>query len=121
MGRSTLLIRLAVATTVSVASALFVEAYCLVKMSVVRAGAHGYLPPDRLLEWLPGYTRFVVHCRWYALFVPAFFFGLGMVALHRWKIPAAFELAIGCQWLFAVLWAGLCLLVWMLPEIRTSR
>lgn len=115
MERSALYIRLVVATTASAASVLFVAFYCLLSLCVVPKRIH--VKPDDLMEWLPGFTQYVVACRWYACFVPAFFCAFGVFALNRWKNRAAFEVAVGCQWLFAIIWTGLCLLAWMLPEI----
>src|SRR4051812_40735455 len=109
MERAVLYIRLVVATTASAASALFVAIYCVFSLCLVPSRVH--------VNMLPMLTQYVVACRWYALFVPASLCAFGVFALQRWKNRAAFEIAVGCQWLFVVIWSALCLLAWMLPEI----
>jgi len=117
MERSAPYLRLAVATLAAAMAVLFVAGYCGLALIVVPARVHLHLKPDDLMRWLPGCTHYVVHYRWYASFVPVFFCSFGLFALRRWGNKAAFEVAVGCQWLFVVLWPALCLLAWMLPEI----
>jgi hypothetical protein len=118
MERSALYIRLVVATTASAASALFVAIYCFLSLWTVPSRFHVKL--DDLMRWLPRLTQYVVACRWYAFFVPAFLCAFGVFALHRWKNRAAFEVAVGCQWLFVVIWSALCVLAWMLLDMPQS-
>jgi|ERR1017187_2987569 hypothetical protein len=117
MERSVLYTRLVVATAAAAASALFVALYSLLSLIVLPGRVHVYLKPDDLMRWLPACTRFMVHYCWYAFSAPALLFAFGAFALHRWKNRAAFELALGCQWLFAIVWFALCLLAWLLPEV----
>ena len=117
MERSVLYIRLVVATIAAAASVLFVALYSLLSLILVPGRVHVYLKPDDLIHWLPRCTQFMVHYCWYAFSAPALLFAFGAFALHRWKNRAAFELAVGCQWLFAIVWFALCLLAWLLPEI----
>lgn len=114
-----LYVRLAVASVDAVSSTLFVAVYSLLCESVVPARVH-FTDWPHLMMWFPRPTYFVIQYSWYAFSVPACLLVLGIFALRRWKGGALFELAVGCQWLFALLWALFCLLVWILPEVPVT-
>ena len=113
MERTALYIRLFVATTAAIASSVFVWVYTLTSMGIVRARL------GKEFRGFPGATQAVADLSWYPVIIPVVLFASGILVIHRWKNKAAFELIVGCQWLFAFLWLIYCLLVCLLPEIKT--
>ena len=69
------------------------------------------------LDQLPKLTQWLATFCWYGLFIPACLLAAGVFVLIRHKKEAAFELAVGCQWLFALTWLVFGLLVWLLPQV----
>lgn len=111
------MIRLVFATVGATASVAFVALYSQVALAVVPSRIEDFHAWNDLIRWLPTYTQWVVHCGFYAVLLPAVLLLVGILALLKWKSEAVLEIAIGCQWLFAFIWATICLFVWMLPEI----
>jgi hypothetical protein len=111
MHLAVLYVRLLVATAGAVASAVFVGIYSRLSVPVVIARDH------LRLEQFPQFTQWLAQFCWYALLIPTCFLASGVLVLNTWKNKAAFELVVGCQWLFALLWFAAGLLVWLLPQI----
>ncbi len=108
-------IRLFVATAAATVSVVFVAVYSGLSVPIVRARDH------IRFEMFPQYAQWLAQFCWCALLVPACFFAAGLLVLARWKNKTAFELAVGCQWLFALAWLALSLLVWLLPQVPYSE
>jgi hypothetical protein len=106
-----LYIRLLVATVASTVSVAFVAIYSRLSVFVVIARHHWHF------DDFPRYTQWLTNFRWYALFIPACLLVAGLFVLTRWKSKAAFELVVGCQWLFALVWLLCGLFGWLLPEL----
>jgi hypothetical protein len=98
-------IRLLVASAASMVSAVFVATYSA--LSVPIAIARDHMSFDRF----PYYTQWLANFCWYALLIPACLLAAGVFILMRWKNKAAFEVAVGFQWLFALIWLACGLLV----------
>ena len=112
MERPTFYIRLLIATVAAVGSTIFDLIYTRFSMSAEVMRLH-----LRRVDF-PAVTTFVGYQGWYALAIPAGLLCLGVLAIHRWKSKTAFELAVGCLWLFALFWLGCGLLVCLLPECQ---
>jgi hypothetical protein len=112
MERPALYIRLIIATIAAVGSAVFVAFYAPLSMTIVRSRM-----PDSLGKPFPDGTQALANCGWYPLLIPILLLASGISVIHLWKNKAAFDLVIGCQWLFALLWLEYCLLMCLLPEI----
>ena len=115
MERSPHYIRLFIATAAAVTSVVFVALYSFLVTPIVQVRVH------LRLGAFPLFAQWLYHYGWYALVVPLSFLILGISVLRRKKAGAVFEAAVGCQWLFALLWLAFCLLVWLLPEIPYSE
>ena len=111
-----LYVRLLLATVAAIASSLFVAAYTSISMDVVRVRLG-----LRSFETFPQVTQFLARCGLYSLIVPVCFVVLGVCVIHRWKNKAAFEFAVGGQWLFAFLWLLYGLFACLAPEILTNK
>jgi hypothetical protein len=113
MERLALYIRLFIATVAAIGSTAFVVVYTRLYMSIDG-------PKLKLQHTdFPGATKFVADYGWHIFVIPVCFLFFGVFVIHRWKSKAAFELVVGCQWLFAFLWLAFCLLVCLLAEIQT--
>jgi hypothetical protein len=107
-------IRLSVATMGCISSVVFVALYSRVATPIAVAREHlefDQLP--QLTQWLAKYC-------WFGLLVPAALFTAGVFSVVGSKRRSAFELIVGCQWLFAFLWFAICLFIWLLPQISTD-
>jgi hypothetical protein len=111
MERPAYYIRLFVATLAAIGSSLFVWVYTPTSMGIVRAR----LGKEFIV--FPGATQALADWSWYPVLIPIILLISGILVIHRWKSTAAFELVVGCLWLFAFLWLVYCLLVCILPEI----
>jgi hypothetical protein len=111
MERLALYIRFFVATVAGVASSIFVWVYTPTSMGIVRAR----LGPE--FRGFPSATQTLADWSWYPVSIPIVLLILGILVIHRWKNRAAFELVVGCLWLFAFLLLIYCFLVCLLPEI----
>lgn len=113
MTRPSLYIRLIIATLAAMASAVFVWVYPPTSMGTIRSRlGKGFVGFPRVTEFTAGLS-------WHPILAPAFLLIVGIFVIHRWKSAAAFELVVGCLWLFAFLWLVWSLFVCMLPEIQT--
>jgi hypothetical protein len=65
----------------------------------------------------PALTQWLANLWWFALLIPGCLLMAGVFAVTRWRSKAAFELAVGCQWLFALAWLMWGLFVWLLPQV----
>jgi len=104
-------IRLFVATLAAIGSSIFVWVYTPTSMGIVRVRL------GKEFRGFPGATQALADLAWHPLIIPVIFLASGIFVIHGWKNKAAFELVVGCQWLFAILWVLYCLLVCLLPEI----
>jgi hypothetical protein len=104
-------IRLFVATLAAIVSSLFVWVYTPTSMGIVRVRL------GKEFRGFPGATQALADWSWYPVLIPIVLLISGIFVMHRWKSAAAFELVVGCLWLFAFLWLVYCLFVCMLPEI----
>src|ERR1039457_6381660 len=104
-------IRLFIATATALVSVVFAALYSFLMTPIIRDRVH------HVVQQPPFSTYCFEHYAWYALVVPLSCLMVGITLLHRKKTGIAFELAVGFQWLFALLWLACCLLVWLLPEL----
>jgi hypothetical protein len=81
--------------------------------------ARGRLHYKLSISQFPKATLWVAALGWKPLLIPVVLLALGLLILHRRKNMAAFEMVVGAQWLFALLWLAHCLLVCLFPEIAT--
>src|ERR1044071_1145207 len=107
-------IRLFCATAGAVSSVAFAAAYSALMAPIIRERVH------YVVQSLPLFTYSFQHYAWYALVVPLSFLIAGIKLLQRSKTGVAFEMVVGCQWLFALIWLACCLLVWLLPQAPYS-
>ncbi len=103
-------VRLFIATVAAVFSVAFVALYSSLMPGIIR-GRHNIR-----IEQLPLLTECLFEKSWYALTVPVCLLVCGAVILRRNKARAGFEIVVGCQWLFALLWVLFCFLAWILPQ-----
>jgi hypothetical protein len=111
MERLALYIRLFVATVAAIGSSVFVWVYTPTSMGIVR------LRLGHEFKSFPWATQALADWNWHPVFIPIVLLVSGILVIHRWKNKAAFELVVGCLWLFAFLWFIYCILVCLLPEI----
>ncbi|MGD1083348.1 MAG: hypothetical protein ABSA47_01200 [Verrucomicrobiota bacterium] len=111
MKNQSLYIRLLIATAAATVSAVFVAIYSGLSVPVVLASVHMHF------DVFPLFTQWLANYCWYALLVPACLLAAGIFVLTRWRNKAAFELVVGFQWLFALVWPLCCFLVWLLPQV----
>ncbi|MCX6924763.1 MAG: hypothetical protein NT154_16345 [Verrucomicrobia bacterium] len=111
MKRQSFYVRLLVASAASTASVIFVAIYSVLSVPIGIARDHVSL------EHFPYYTHCLADYCWYALLVPVCLLAAGLLVLARWKNKAVFELTVGCQWLFALVWPLCGLLIWLLPQV----
>src|SRR5450432_1988749 len=97
MERAALYIRLIVATIAAVVSSVFVWVYTADSIGVIRARLVGK-------EFFAGGMQTLADWSWHPVLIPIALLVFGILIIHRWKNKAAFELVIGCLWLFAFLW-----------------
>jgi hypothetical protein len=100
-----------IATAAAVVSVVFAAFYSFLMTPIIRDRVH------HVDQSLPLSTYCFQHYASYALVVPLSCLMVGITLLNRKKTGVAFEMAVGCQWLFALLWLACCLLVWLLPEL----
>jgi hypothetical protein len=111
MKHQSLFIRLFVATFAATVSAAFVAIYSKLSVFVVIARDHLHF------HSFPPCTQWIANFCWYALLIPVCLLAAGFFVLTRWKSKAAFEMVVGCQWLFALVWLLCGLLAWLLPQV----
>jgi hypothetical protein len=112
MTRPALYIRLIIATIAAMASAVFVWAYTPTSMQIIRGRlGKGFVGFPRVTEFIAGLS-------WHPILIPAILLIIGIFIIHRSKSAAAYELVVGCLWLFAFLWLAWCLFVCTLSEIQ---
>ncbi len=110
MERSPSYIRLFIATAAAVFSVAFVAAYSSLMPGIIRGTLHVKIQQFPLL------TECLSEKSWYALMVPLCLLMYGVILLRRQRSQAGFEIVVGCQWLFALLWVLFCFLAWILPQ-----
>jgi len=100
-----------IATAGAVSSVVFAVAYSFLMTPIIRERVHYVDQQPPLL------TYSLQHYAWYALVFPLGLLMAGIRLLRRKKTGGAFEMVVGGQWLFSVLWVMFCLLVWLLPQL----
>lgn len=115
MERSAHVVRLVIATIGALASACLIALYSGIHVRAIQYRKQ-MAPED-----LPEFTAWFVRQQWHVLFFPLCVLALGLLTLRVSKKPATFELAVGIQWLFALLWFACGLLASEFPEILTSQ
>jgi ABC-type Fe3+ transport system permease subunit len=113
MDRTVLYVRLIIGALAATGSAAFVALYTPTAMEAARGRLDYMVQIDRF----PKLTLWVAGLTWKPLLIPAVLLALGLLILYRRKSMVAFELVVGAQWLFALLWLAYCLFVCLLPEI----
>jgi hypothetical protein len=104
-------IRLAIATVAATVSVAFVGIYSKLSIFVVIAREHWHF------NEFPKFTQWLANLCWYAMLIPGCLLMAGVFAVTRWRSKPAFELAVGCLWLFALTWLMCGLFVWLLPQV----